>query len=86
MDGGGRYLGGGHVSSEGVQRDLLPIIEGCAVTTKRALRCAAAAAAALCRLLLMGAPSLGSPFLRGAHQLLTTPPPSPLYPPPCHTH
>ena len=28
VDGGRRFTGGGSVSSEGVQRDLLPIIEG----------------------------------------------------------
>lgn len=33
VDGGSRIMGG-NVSSEGVQRDLLPIIEGCVVSTK----------------------------------------------------
>ena len=33
VDSGSRYLSG-NVSSEGVQRDLLPIIEGCSVATK----------------------------------------------------
>ncbi|MGH8444837.1 MAG: ATP-dependent protease ATPase subunit HslU [Solimonas sp.] len=30
----GEYTGGGDVSREGVQRDLLPLIEGCTVSTK----------------------------------------------------